>query len=396
MTVSNGREFLSIPGPTTVPDEVLQAMHRPAIEIYGGTLMGITMSCLDDLKMVFKTKGDTYIYAANGHGAWEATLTNLFSKGDKVLVLESGRFAIGWGEAATKLGIEVEILPGKPGRAVDVEAVKTRLLQDSAGEIKAVLVVQIDTASSVYNDIAAIRRAMDEAGHDALFLVDTIASLGIVDYQMDEWGVDVSVGGSQKGLMTPPGLSFNAVSAKAKAVHQTAGLRTSYWDWTPRDGEVHYMKFAGTPPVHLLYGLHKALDMLKDEGLENVFLRHSLLAEAVRRAVQVWAQANVVSFIIDQPEERADSVTSVFLNGDYNTAELLDYCHKKCGVVLGVGIGEGSENKFRIAHMGHINAPMILGTLSVVEIGLAALNIPHGKGGVQAAIDWLSEKVVAS
>jgi len=395
MTVSNGREFLSIPGPTTVPDEVLQAMHRPAVEIYGGALSKVTDTCLDDLRWLFKTTGDTYIFAANGHGAWEATLTNLFSRGDKVLVLESGRFAIGWGESAGKLGIGVEVLKGRPGRAVDIEAVKTRLAADTDGELKAVLVVQIDTASSVYNDIAALRRAMDAAGHNALLLVDTIASLGIVDYEMDEWGVDVSVGGSQKGLMTPPGLSFNAVSAKAKAVHQTAGLKTSYWDWTARDGEVHYMKYAGTPPVHLLYGLRKALDMIKAEGLNNVFVRHALLAEAVRRAVEVWAQANVVSFNIEPAEERADSVTTINLQGNYEAARLLEYCHQKCGVVLGVGIGANSARQFRIAHMGHINAPMILGTLSVVEIGLAALNIPHGSGGVQAAIDWLSKKVTA-
>ncbi len=395
MTVSNGREFLSIPGPTTVPDEVLQAMHRPAIEIYGGELMATTNGCLDSLREVFKTSGDTYIFAANGHGAWEASVSNLFSKGDKVLVLESGRFAIGWGESASRLGIEVEVLAGRPGRAVDVAAVEARLREDSAGEFKAVLVVQIDTATSVYNDIPAIRRAIDAAGHGCLLMVDTIASLGIVDFRMDEWGVDVAVGGSQKGLMTPPGLSFNAVGAKAKAVHQSAGLRTSYWDWTARDGDIHYMKYAGTPPVHLLYALHQSFKMLKKEGLDNVFLRHSLLAEAVRRAVAVWAQANVVSFIIDQPEERADSVTTVRLNGDYDAASLIEYCHRKCGVVLGVGIGEYSDKAFRIAHMGHINAPMILGTLSVVEIGLAALNIPHGKGGVQAAIDWLAEQVSA-
>ncbi len=395
MSVRNGREFLSIPGPTTVPDEVLQAMHRPAIEIYGGELGGITNSCLEDLRWMFKTSGDTYIYVANGHGAWEAAISNLFSKGDKVLVLESGRFAIGWGEFATRLGVEVEVLAGRLGRAVDVAAVEARLAKDSAGEIKAVLVVQIDTATSVYNDIPAIRGAINAAQHDALLLVDAIASLGIIDFKMDEWGVDVCVGGSQKGLMTPPGLSFNAVGAKAKAMHQTAGLRTSYWDWTARDGKVHYMKYAGTAPVHLLYGLRKALDMLKEEGLDNVFLRHALLAEAVRRAVEVWARADVVGFIIEQPEERADSVTSIRLNGGYEAASLIEYCHKKCGVVLGVGIGENSDNRFRIAHMGHINAPMILGTLSVVEIGLAALDIPHGKGGVQAAIDWLSEQVPA-
>lgn len=395
MTVRNGREFLSIPGPTNVPDRVLQAMHTPAVEIYSGKLLATTNSILDDLRWLFKTTGDTYIFAANGHGAWEASLTNIFSKGDKVLVLESGRFAIGWGEAATKLGIDVEILPGKSGCAVDLDAVEARLRQDSAGEIKALLVVQIDTASSVYNDISALRKTMDAAGHDALLMVDTIASLGIVDFRMDEWGVDVTVGGSQKGLMVPPGLSFNAVSAKAKAVHQNAGLKTSYWDWTPRDGEIHYMKFAGTPPVHMLFGLREALDMLKEEGLDNVFRRHALLAEAVRRAVQVWSEANVISFVIGDPQERGDSVTCIILDGDYDVAKLLEYCDTQCGVILGVGIGSNAENKFRIAHMGHINAPMILGTLSVVEVALAALGIPHGKGGVQAAIDWLGEQVTA-
>ncbi len=395
MTVRNGREFLSIPGPTTVPDEVLQAMHRPAIEIYGGKLLDITLSCLEDLRWVFKTTGDTYIYAANGHGAWEAALTNVLSKGDKILVLESGRFALGWGEAAAAFGVDVEVLPGGWDRAVDVEAVEKRLRADTGGDIKAVLVVQVDTATSVVNDIPAIRRAIDAAGHNALYMVDTIASLATMEFDMDGWGVDVAVGGAQKGLMTPPGLSFNAANAKAKAAHQNAGLKTPYWSWTPRDEKIHYRKYSGTPPVHLLYGLRKALDMLKEEGLENVSLRHSLLAEAVRRAVQVWSEANVINFVISNSVDRANSVTSVTLNGDYDVARLLKYCEEKCGVVLGVGIGDNSEITFRIAHMGHINAPMILGTLSVVEIGLGALDIPHGKGGLQAAISWLADNVAA-
>ena len=395
MTVRNGREFLSIPGPTTVPDEVLSAMHRPAIEIYSGALEDITTTCLEDLRRVFRTRGRTYIYAANGHGAWEAALVNVLSRGDKVLVLESGIFAVGWGEMAAMLGVEVERLPGDWRRAVDPAAVEARLSEDKAGEIKAVLVVQVDTASAVVNDIPAIRKAMDAAGHPALLMVDAIASLGTMAFEMDDWGVDVAVTGSQKGLMTPPGLSFIAAGDKAVAAHRDAGLRTRYWDWTVREGDLHYHKYCGTPPEHMLFALRKALDLLFEEGLENVFERHRLLAEAVRRAVGVWAEGGALDFNVTEPAERADAVTTVLMNDGRDPKSLLDYCDRKCGVVLGIGIGDSSGKAFRIAHMGHINAPMILGTLGGVEIGLSALAIPHGKGGVQAAIDWLAQSVPA-
>ena len=393
MTVRNGREFLSIPGPTTVPDEVLSAMHRPAIEIYSGALLDITTSCLEDLRRVFRTQGRTYIYAANGHGAWEAALVNVLSRGDKVLTLESGVFAAGWGEMATMLGIEVERLPGDWRRAVDPAAVEALLREDKAGEIKAVLVVQVDTASAVVNDIPAIRKAMDAAGHPALLMVDAIASLGTMTFEMDDWGVDVAVTGSQKGLMTPPGLSFVAAGDKAVAAHQGAGLRTRYWDWTHREGPEHYHKYCGTPPEHLLFGLRKALDMIFEEGLENVFQRHRLLAEATRRAVAVWAQGQTLSFNIIDPAERADSVTNVRMSCP--PQPLLDYCKQKCGVVVGDGIADLAGKAIRIAHMGHVNAPMILGTLTVIEVGLIALGIPHGKGGAQAAVDYLGEAVPA-
>ena len=395
MTVRNGREFLSIPGPTTVPDEVLSAMHRPAIEIYSGALEDITTTCLEDLRRVFRTRGRTYIYAANGHGAWEAALVNVLSRGDKVLVLESGIFAVGWGEMAAMLGVEVERLPGGWRRAVDPAAVEARLREDKAGEIKAVLVVQVDTASAVVNDIPAIRKAMDAAGHPALLMADAIASLGTMAFEMDDWGVDVAVTGSQKGLMSPPGLSFVAAGDKAVAAHQDAGLRTRYWDWTAREGDLHYHKYCGTPPEHMLFALRKALDLLFEEGLENVFERHRLLAEAVRRAVGVWAEGGALEFNVTEPAERADAVTTVLMNDGRDPKSLLDYCDRKCGVVLGIGIGDSSGKAFRIAHMGHINAPMILGTLGAVEMGLGALGIPHGKGGVQAAIDWLAQSVPA-
>ena len=262
MTLASGREFLSIPGPTTVPDQVLGAMHRPAIDIYSGALLAVTTSCLADLRRVFRTDGRVYIYAANGHGAWEAALVNVLSKGDRVLVLESGLFATVWGEMAAMLGLEIETLPGSWRRAVDPAALEARLRDDRTGRIEAVLVVQVDTASGVVNDIPAIRQAMDAAGHEALLMVDCIASLATMPFDMDGWRVDVAVAGSQKGLMTPPGLSFVAAGPRGLAAHRSAGLRTRYWDWTERDGDQHYQKYCGTPPEHLLFGLRKALDLL--------------------------------------------------------------------------------------------------------------------------------------
>jgi alanine-glyoxylate transaminase / serine-glyoxylate transaminase / serine-pyruvate transaminase len=309
-------------------------------------------------------------------------------------VLESGRFAVSWGEHARRMGVEVEVLKGDMRRAVRPAEVEARLRADRGSRIKAVLVAQIDTASGVVNDIAAIGQAIRAAGHDALLMVDAVASLGCMPFDMDDWGVDVAMSGSQKGLMTPPGLGFVAANDRAREVHKTAGLRTPYWDWTDREGEEHYRKYAGTPPEHLLYGLRQALDLLFEEGLENAFLRHRLLAEAVRLAVGVWAEGQVIGFNIIEPGERCDTVTPVLLNG-HDSDALRAYCDAKCGVILGHGIGELSGKAFRIAHMGHVNAPMILGTLSVVEMALAALGIPHGRGGTQAAIDWLGKQVKA-
>jgi alanine-glyoxylate transaminase/serine-glyoxylate transaminase/serine-pyruvate transaminase len=393
MVVRAGREFLAIPGPTTMPDEVLRAMHRPALDIYSDQMIGMTDSLLRDLSRLFATKGHSYIYIANGHGAWEAALSNVLSRGDKVLVLESGRFAIGWGNAAAAMGAEVEILKGDWRRAVRPEEVEARLRQDKEHKIKAVLVAQVDTASGVINDIEAIGKAIRASGHPALFMVDAVASLGCMPFQMDAWGIDVAMSGSQKGLMSPPGLGFVAANDRAKAAHRNAGLRTPYWDWTEREGSEHYRKYAGTAPVHLLFALRQAIDMLFEEQLENVFLRHRLLAEAVRRAVGVWAEGQVLAFNIAEPAERSDTVTTVVMSNGHDPVALHTYCKEKCGVVLGVGIGELQGQAFRIAHMGHVNAPMILGTLGVIEVGLKALEIPHGEGGTQAAIEWLGESV---
>ena len=395
MTVRAGREFLAIPGPTTMPDEVLRAMHRPALDIYSDQMINLTDSLMADLSKLFATKGKSYIYIANGHGAWEAVLSNVLSRGDKVLVLESGRFAVGWGNAARAMGAEVEVLKGDWRRAVQPSEVEARLRKDKSHEIKAILVAQVDTASGVFNDIEAIGKAVKASGHPALFMVDAVASLGCMPFEMDGWGIDVAMSGSQKGLMTPPGLGFVAANDRAQAVHKTANMRTPYWDWTEREGAEHYRKYAGTAPVHLLLALRQAIDMLFEEGLENVFQRHRLLGEAVRRAVAKWAEGQVLGFNISEASERSNTVTTVLMSGDHDPAKLHRYAKEKCGVVLGVGIGELQGQAFRIAHMGHVNAPMILGVLGVIEVALNALEIPHGRGGTEAAIDWLGESVKA-
>jgi len=393
MTVRAGREFLALPGPTTIPDEVLRAMHRPALDIYSKPMVDLTEGLLRDLSSLFATKGKAYIYIANGHGAWEAVLSNVLSRRDKVLVLESGSFAIGWGNAARAMGAEVEVLKGDWTRAVRASEVEALLHADKSHTIKAILVTQVDTASGVVNDVEKIGKAIRAAGHPALYIVDAVASLGCMPFEMDKWGIDVAMSGSQKGLMTPPGLGFVAVSDRARAVHQAANMRTPYWDWTERDGIEHYRRYAGTPPVHLLFALREAIDMLLDEGLENVFRRHRLLAEAVRRAVAVWSKEHVLNFNISEASEQSNVVTTVLMGNGYDPTKLHHYCNDKCGVVLGIGISNLQGRAFRIAHMGHVNAPTILGTLGAVEIGLKALQIPHGQGGVDAAITYLGESV---
>jgi alanine-glyoxylate transaminase / serine-glyoxylate transaminase / serine-pyruvate transaminase len=394
MSVANGRQFLSIPGPTNIPDAVLQAMMRPAVDIYTGPLVAMTDRLLADLKAIFRTKGKTFIYAANGHGGWEAALTNVLSRGDEILILESGRFALGWGEMAKIMGVHTEILPGNWHRAVDPKLVEARLTQDKAHKIKAILVVQIDTASGVNNDIAAIRKAIDAAKHPALLMVDCVASLGCMPFEMDAWGVDIAMAGSQKGLMAPPGLAFVAANTRALETHKSANLKTHYWDWTFRMGPEHYHKYCGTPPEHLLFAQRAALDMLLEEGLEQAWKRHAILARATHAAVAKWSEGQVVSFNIPEASQRAASITNVRM-ADVNTQLVTDYTREKCGVTLGLGIGGYDGKAFRIAHMGHTNAPMVIGTLGAIEMALHALKIPHGSGGVSAAIETLAAAVPA-
>jgi alanine-glyoxylate transaminase/serine-glyoxylate transaminase/serine-pyruvate transaminase len=390
MTLRTRREILVTPGPTMIPDEVLSAMHRPIVDLYSEELHEITLGCLADLGTIFATKGDVYIYPANGHGAWEGALANVLSRGDTVLVLESGHFAKGWGEMAKMLGVAVELLPQDFRRAVDPVKLREALTGDKEHRIKAILTVQVDTASGVHNDIAAIRRAIEAARHPALLMVDVIASLGAVPFEMDSWSVDVAVGAAQKALMMTPGLAFVAANAKAKAANLKAGLRTLYWDWQLRDGPEHYRKYCGTCPEHLLFGLRKSLDLIKAERLDAIYRRHRHLAEAVRRAIAVWAEGGALSFNIERPEDRSDSVSVVRLE-PRSAERLLDYCRNICGIVLGVNIGPLSGQGFRIGHMGDVSAPTIFATLASVETGLQALGIPHGKGGIDAAIAYLAE-----
>ncbi len=293
---------------------------------------------------------------------------------------------------ASILGVDVEILPGDIRRAVDPAALEQRLREDTGQTIKAILVVQVDTASGAVNDIPAIRAAMDAAGHGALLMVDAIASLATMPFEMDAWGVDLAVTGAQKGLMMTPGLSFIAAGVRALQAHETAGLCTRYWDWSFRDGPLHYQKYCGTPPVHLLFGQAKAFEMLLAEGLEAIFVRHRVLAGVVRSAVGKWVEGGALEFNIVNNDERADSVTTILVNGS-DPDPLLDLCAEKAGVTIGIGIGPLDGKAIRIAHMGHVNAPMILGTLGVVEAGLAALGIPHGPGGIASATNTLAKSL---
>jgi alanine-glyoxylate transaminase/serine-glyoxylate transaminase/serine-pyruvate transaminase len=394
MSLAHGREFLSIPGPSVIPDAVLQAMARPAINIYEGEIVETTESILRDLRPVARTTARPFIYIANGHGAWEAALVNTLSRGDRVLVLESGRFAAGWGEMARWMGCEVETLHAASRRAVDPHAVEAKLRADVDRHIKAILVVQVDTASSVVNDIPAIRAAIDAASHPALFMVDVVASQGCMPYEMDAWGVDVTVGGAQKGLMTPPGVAFCWANERAIAAADKADLNTQYWDWRFRSGGEQYQHFCGTAPIHLLFALRKALDLLLAETLEGAWARHAVFAEAVRAAVAAWAADGPLDFNVIDPRERADSVTTV-LTGGADAEAFRAFCRDELGLVLGTGLGDFAGRSFRIGHMGWLNPPMILGTLAVTQVGLAACGLRHGPGALDAAAAVIARRASA-
>lgn len=386
MPLANGRHFLAIPGPSVMPDDVLRAMHRPSANIYEGALVDMTFAMLGDLKKVARTEGRPVIWIGNGHAAWEGVVANTINPGEKVLVLESGRFAVGWGEVARALDVEIEVLNAPARKGVDPQMVEDRLRADSNHEIRAILVVQIDTASGVWNDVAAIRRAIDAANHPALYMVDCMASLGCVEYEMDKWGVDVTTAGSQKGLMTPPGLAFAWASEKAWEKSRTLTRGRAHWDWRPRaEPEMFYELFHGTAPVQHLYALRQALDMIEAEGLEAIWSRHRYIADGVRAAVNRWGEEGPLELNITDPDARSNSVTTV-RSGSIDAKALRKITEKQLGVTLGIGLGELQSTTFRIGHMGHVNAPMILGALASTELALKHMDAPHGSGGVEAAI----------
>ncbi|MBF9034011.1 aminotransferase class V-fold PLP-dependent enzyme [Rhodobacterales bacterium HKCCE2091] len=391
MSLDHGRHYLAIPGPSVMPDRVLQAMHRPAPNIYTGELVETTASIVRDLKTVARTEHDVAIYIANGHGAWEASLSNVLSRGDRVLVLHTGRFGQGWGMVAKALGVEVEVIDFGWQSPVDPARVAEALRTDADGAIKAVMTVQVDTATSVLNDVAAIRAAMDEVGHPALLMVDCIASLMCDRFEMDAWGVDVMVAGSQKGLMTPPGLGFVFFGPRAAAARETAGLVTPYWDWTPRSAPAeYYQHFFGTAPTHHLFGLRAALDMILEEGVEAVWARHERLVGAVWAAIETWGQAGAVAPNIADRAARSRAVTTARA-GSGGGAKLRAWLPEAAGVTLGIPLGEGVlEDMFRIGHMGHVNAQMVMGVLGSIQAGMAALQIPHDPLGLAAAAEALS------
>ncbi len=390
LSLGAGPEIVAIPGPTVMPERVLQAMRRPMPDIYEGELTEVIDEVWAELPGIAKTTGRVFITISNGHGAWEMALTNTLSRGDRVLVLECGRFAGVWGEMASFDGLEIEVIESETGRAIDPDAVAERLAADTGREIKAILMVQTDTASSVRNDVPAIRAALDGADHPALLMVDCIASMACEPYFMDDWGVDVTVSASQKGLMTPPGLGFVWAGPRAIEAHAAADLTTRYWDWSFRveDGP-YYVRFCGTPPVSHLFGLRESLRMIADEGLEQRWARHAAIAGAVRAAVDAWSTPDGLGFYGADPTERSDAVTAITA-GSVDVDALTAMCRHRMGLTLGLGIG-GFGPTFRIGHMGHVNAPMILGVLGGVETALTALGAPIGGSGVAAASAHLGQ-----
>ena len=384
-SLSAGRELVAIPGPSVVPDRVLSAMHRAMPNIYGGELIDVSNEVIERLPAVARTTARPFIAIANGHGAWEMALSNTLSRGDRILVLTSGPFARAWGEMAAFAGVKTEELAAPDRRAVDPAQVEEHLAADTDRAINAVLIAHVDTGTSVRNDIEAIRAAMDAADHPALLMVDGIASLGSERYEMDAWGVDVTVGASQKGLMVPPGLGFVWAGPRAWEAHATADLRTWYWDWTSRAAdEPHYLRYCGTPPIPHLFGLREALVMIEEEGLEAAWRRHAVLADAVRAAVEAWGAPDGLELNITDPSARANSVTMI-LGGAIDADRLRAVCFDQAGLTLGVGLGDHDGRGFRIGHMGHLNPPMILGTLGTIEAALAAIGAPTGSSGVAAA-----------
>lgn len=390
MTLSHGRPYLAIPGPSVIPDPVLQAMHRASPNIYEGELHRVTRSLVPDLKALAATDGHLAMYIGNGHAAWEAALANTLSRGDTVLVLATGTFCKGWGRVADKMGVAVETLDFGETAAVDLAQVAAALAQDSAHRIKAILAVHVDTSTGVKNDIAGLRRVLDAAKHPALLLADCVASFGCDRFTMDAWGVDVMVTACQKGLMTPAGMAYVFFNDRADATR--GDLVTGYWDWRPRaDPQDYYQFWYGTAPTHQVYGQRQALDMIQAEGIDKVFARHAALARAIWAAFDAWSATGPLRLNVPDPAQRSHAVTSCFA-GSPNGNALRDWCEHRAGLTLGVGLGRTpADAYFRIGHMGHVNAHMIMGVLGTIEAGLKACGIPHGAGALSAAASVIAD-----
>ncbi len=387
MAFRSGRHFLQIPGPTNVPDRVLRAIDYPTMDHRGPRFGHLGLEIIEGLKYVFQTQQPVVIYPASGTGAWEAALVNCFSPGDKVLMVETGHFASLWQKMAGKLGVEVELIATDWRHGADPAAVEARLAEDTAHAIKAVCVVHNETSTGVTSRIPLIRGALDAASHPALFMVDTISSLASIDYRHDEWGVDVTVAGSQKGLMLPPGLSFNAVSEKARRAGEKARLPKSYWDWEDMIAANKTGYFPYTPATNLLYGLREAIVMLKDEGLHGVFARHARHAEATRRAVRAWG----LEILCANAEEYSNTLTAVMMPAGHDADALRRRILEAYDMSLGTGLGRLAGKVFRIGHLGDFNDLALAGTLAGVEMGLALAGVPHQQGGAQAAMQYLIE-----
>ena len=387
MSYKSGRHFLQIPGPTNVPDRVLHAMSYPTIDHRGPDFQALGADVLERIKPVFGTTNPVIIFPASGTGAWEAALVNTLSPGDRVLMFETGHFATLWRNMAQKLGFEPELIDSDWRRGADPQAIEKRLAEDRNHEIKAVAVVHNETSTGVTSRIAEIRKAIDNAKHPALLLVDTISSLGSIRYEHDAWGVDVTVSGSQKGLMLPPGLSFNAVSDKALAASKTSSQPRSYWDWQDMLGPNENGFFPYTPATNLLYGLREAIDMLEEEGLDNVFARHDRHAEATRRAVTAWG----FDIVCANPAEYSSALTAVLVPDAVDPDALRRLILDDFDMSLGAGLSKLKGRAFRIGHLGDFNDLTLAGTLSGVEMGLKRAGIEHQSGGVQAALDYLAE-----
>jgi len=385
--IHTGRHFLQIPGPTNVPDRVLRAIDRPVIDHRGPEFAKLGKEVLGNIRPIFQTTGPVIIYPGSGSGAWEAAIVNTLSPGDRVLMFETGHFSLLWRRFAERFGLNVEYVPGNWRSGASTSEAEKRLGLDSQHSFKAVMVVHNETSTGVTSQVSEIRRAMDKVQHPALLMVDTISSLGSIDYRHDEWEVDVTIGGSQKGLMLPPGLSFNAISEKALAATKSAKLPRSYWDWQEMLKHNEAGFFPYTPATNLLYGLREALLMLQEEGLANVFRRHAQHAEATRAAVRAWG----LEIVCENPREYSNSVTVVFVPQEHDSDRLRNIILEKFDMSIGGGLSKLAGKVFRIGHLGSFNDLMLAGTLSGIEMGLSLAGVPHKKGGVTAALQSLLE-----